>query len=1632
VDGGVLENIETFLKADELDVTEVSHFLAKGFVTQAIQSWSYCAQVNDHAKFSAATGTLTKLLRAIGGHAELTEFGVLIIKNILTAYSKTLYRGLSNLRASLTNPILRLLNEIVLFKNGALLDDFLALFDFTLAVLPKLLIPSKTEQANVAATKEKEHLSIRYCFIRLLLNILKFSTPLPRKEFLANNTKILTNWFKFIPVIDSEPLIDLTITIWQEKILREPSFKKATKLKVFNEWNLMKLLPVYYAPSKEIRICLNSFILAIATDTKYGLKFAPDDSWFHGASNNAPIKVNQRNFRTHNKMLYGVLINLKPWDDDIQLNTTIKILSSIPELIPPYTNYLASRGLHDPKLTSYWVSQTLLLSRIINLAVPADIQEYTGLTAPSKSIVTELIVPSALNRSVLTKCLQSNVFLIRQLSAQLIMDSLLKLRNVIGFYESKGWLEAKAELINSVYNHLPDLATIAGCISDSYTKKKDSKILLVILLMIINGYLGLFSDNFNFSQAISKPYLDVINENEYTSINLVLLDNFFQLQEGDSSQIKWWNKSGKSNSLFTSLLKIATSNAGTAVASKVRDLLSNLVKSTVIFNYDQIKVDPIVVLIHSLQLTITDRDLSNVDISKVWTLLDESISRCVSSPFKYLDASNSHSRISPFIITLLEQWKFVQKTSPFKLISKWLVLFLRSLIIIGEPAGEIMELVSQTELDIDYRSYLFDGSFEGTISILVSDKNLKFESYYDTVTSSALGKLSKAGIPIEDLDAVGALARILSIVKTDSVTLKESEGILSDLLSNLGNYLYTHPESAKKFSQKKYWEALYLKNDQQKALLVSNALVQIFSQLDEFDQDDLSEVVKSNFQTALSEGQQIVLANSLWALSNEDVRQWLDHSSVVLKKAAIEVMIERKLTIESSTIAELLSYRDLRSSVSDLLRKDLVVFGEVTGLLEVSLKDDSNLNVLQALSKNTTLLPELVKFVQEKGDPLHTTCVACSLTPETVKHFDEPEKLCEMMEYAKVNAIELVKNNDLSIISFAQLCHIFSSNLLRLTPGEKSTILEYALEKSTDKFIPEISDLLLAVSDFQDTQVKTWLNKSVLYLTKILAEYPKPPSKFFKFLESFKILVLNIDVINVLSKSHVDALLEVVFSKWTQNEIALELASAVVISASRSFLEFGKLFQILANHNNSALLRSNSSTRSRFFTALLLWRLFEYDPSKNTNIPLQEKILTLYSGSTRPEDLLLFKILEKMESKLNSSWIDQVYSWDFMEDLEENEEDLIGGIRLIEKKREGFVITLKKKYVTNGLKQYNVKRCILEPLNQSNRENWQRVENFFKQVTLFTSAGLSDTVYDPLFLSLLIISNDELINITGGDGGEDVTVRANIKKLIESELLSSIILNLSSQDKVLQNVTRKVLLSLLHTLRDETTIFKEKHIFEVFITKILFTFENEEHAAPTSVALSLISKMVPILNNPGQMLYERVFRWVLKSPFIKTNEIPLYREITTVSSTEDTETYYKQLSWLLEALAEGIQTTEDIQLLRNKGAFEIIMNLLNSPYLNQRIRYGILAFINAVQGIEGGEVLVTRFGALSHLEQCQSSAIQSSQTVGLEGLQRNQELLNLQELSVRYGLITQKKRLRAWTYDDAERFTKRITSINKH
>ena len=377
VDGKALEHLDA---ASSGKPESIVFFIKDGHFARSISAWAYFLSVNDHSLFIETSVKLARLSSAIKNvfvnekvasdlkeglqaQLELMEMRPQIVERyqeILQSHSKILYRALNNNRPAITNPILRLMLNIVTFQSSlatVLIDNF----DLNLTVLPNLLVPPKGQDGPIS--QSHDHLNTRHNFIRFWIAL---TTSVPshiRKDLLVNKPKIMNNLWKFMAGSDSIGTLLIIIEWIESAILKEASFKRSTKCKILNE-NFMFKLQLLFNRLQDATFT-SQFIQFVKsfTSSSEGLLF-PNNQCLLTTNYGTPLNVNGKSFKVHNKLLFTFLTTLKPCETFQQLAIVTEFLTKCPELIAPYLNWCVQTGggYHDPSLTSWWIGRSLLLT----------------------------------------------------------------------------------------------------------------------------------------------------------------------------------------------------------------------------------------------------------------------------------------------------------------------------------------------------------------------------------------------------------------------------------------------------------------------------------------------------------------------------------------------------------------------------------------------------------------------------------------------------------------------------------------------------------------------------------------------------------------------------------------------------------------------------------------------------------------------------------------------------------------------------------------------------------------------------------------------------------------------------------------------------------------------------------------------------------------------------------------------------------------------------------------------------------------------------------------------------------------------------------------------------------------------
>ncbi|SGZ55411.1 CIC11C00000001444 [Sungouiella intermedia] len=851
-----------------------------------------------------------------------------------------------------------------------------------------------------------------------------------------------------------------------------------------------------------------------------------------------------------------------------------------------------------------------------------------------------------------------------------------------------------------------------------------------------------------------------------------------------------------------------------------------------------------------------------------------------------------------------------------------------------------------------------------------------------------------------DLDSISVKENIISkfdfaeaVVVLNRSLLKQGENRVFEIIGKMGNYLLgalpsderlfasiTNPDC---FSCFKRIALECMSANDALALSLFSELFQNFHQ--DFSGTDLNSFLFIQCKDTLPKKNQHILSKYLWIFSDEQIVELassFENEYLVVKviKALCQRNIkfvpnfEKLLKVQSPDLQEILEhFKDSVGDVSIIISNPAFYF----------LLDEPNADISEYVLNLESIADE----------------VLYRIAPVAVR----------VAEKHKERVIYLA----LTMADFQQSLKIFSTFAKWFKSSEIFKLSFKFVENSpklamTSGFTEFLTLYIEAFNVTEDDAIRLWLQRAIIYITKKFAESVELSTNFDSFLGSIQVFLtkckdfrkcVSLDVLN----TQFEVLLR--HQKWILQTRYMSYANQVLNAMKSKKVTADKLLQIfVTNENNSLRMLPNFDGELRFQSALLIYTLFNLAPS--ASLTLTSQLLELYLGSTRAEDLLLKDVLARIEAKTTKSWVTNVTNWDYIDELSQKDIELVGEDRLILKDKSSLIVVLNKGFVTNTVKH-------MQPIPSIPKGD--KYHEFLEFSSLCFSGGYQDTRYDPEFLILVILNNHELVEEIDG------ILKFNLPKIIESGLLQFIVTCLSI-DKI-RDISKVILYGILKFINQSEENFKDKNIIKIYVSTILHTLQVSDHKSP--IVWYFIGEFANIITNPGHFLYERVIRYVLSTPLIRPFEIPLYKTISAGLVNDDSleeQNYYKQVTWLIELLSNGIASAEDLKILRYRETIEWALNLSNLSYVSGMLKSKILQFINEVQSFEaeGTDLLVTKFAGFSSLEMLKRSL---DSTI----FSYQHQALNLDQIALKTGIVAScQKRVRDWTENDVSKAVKRI------
>lgn len=1616
-----------------------------------LQSFSMYAHVNDHKNWKQTIIRLNKLLYHLSTYEPNTEedttiqdYGDSLIELLITKEMKIVYRALNNLRGSITNPILRLLRTVVKFRKGKFIDLFMSYFDFSLPSLSKILTPHKNELNKTkegTIDKEQHEYSLRYNFIKFFADLLTYSPAILRKDLIIENNKIMVTLSKYISKVDSDECTMLLISTFVNKVIKETTFKKATKCKIFHEFLLLNILKKYQNidTSKECKKMVMEFFLLLFTDSELGMVFENSKPW-NDLSNigQNTVTINGKRYKLNNKYIFNTVSKFRPWEDEIQLNTLIRILHKIPELVAPYVNHLSYiNGNNEPKLTSFWIGQTLTLNKIINLPIPDialkedakgfdeendDLNEnFTSKDENNYSlqILTDIILPPSITLANLRQYINNESLFIKHLGCQCVVFILKKLNLITENLKNKNSnnINFANTLVNEIQHKLPEFHEYLKIIESLYKENDEQNHLLLVseLTLALSLYTNTFT-NFNnhFKLNNQNIYNSLIVKGSDTSgtaiqlngLELNVVDKYMELQELNDSY-KWWNKNNSELSLFTSLLKMAATNDYKTTKKIVR-ILENLISSSQTFNQKIIVASPVVSMLESL------KNHGELEMINIWKMIDQCIQRTITSPYKYIDMSVKYNCCSPLMCCFIEQLPFFTAGENETIEKKWTVSLMKKLYIIGDYGLKQLILdcdiidskmveehwLKEEYLESDKMIQNLNEFCELVFSI--SDYNNdqvelaihKIDNFLDNCSLNEKQKISTCNIFDKILlteNNQELLTLLLIVLKKHGATLNltKTPGIFDhwiSLLSTKNTKLIL--SIINQLDSDSFITFISHKEFDIKQLNSHECYLLILSKLFAFGLID-TEISKSILYSLLLKSGSFI-PNELFDLMSEkiDISQLISGKDKLIKSKKFLEILTNKHPLES-----LVYFESCYANQDEKSIPMLIYFASLCQNLE-------NPEILQKLSQETFALIEI------KDDLSLSNVLPFAADKVDYTNQDNQEKLIHAVTYLTTG----------SSIRFS------------------SSVIQF------------IHKLVLS-NKIEVDLIKVWYYKVFLYINQKSAIIDSSEGSDSSFLQIFAKLEELMNTINpweYVPKVIFNTCMEIVLLQgWAFKKEVISFFITLTEKSYDAMLETNKGIQFILNNKKNPFKNSSTdANRSEIInlTSILLNSFYFKNIKLNSDINIALQFVENYEGTVSLKDRIFYQIIQSIESITNVSWTQRIGSWDFIEiDEELSEDQLFEDEKLITKERELFTINFNKHMIMKTINDYRFVENKNLPTRCISFKEWNQIlveESLISEVY--------PVIYDTRFIMLLTLQNKDLVNTIDIDEDEDIEVtKFNFKSLFKSGLFSLMIVSLSYNNDDNSKIAYQILQHMVNTLpknEKENAKLKVDLMVSLLLKKINFTFFQDKSMLPADFAPPIfwyiISQICFIVLEPKHFLYEQVYKWCLSKPKLVKYELPLLNIFINFQiKNQDFENLNKCLNWLLRNINNGLKTVDDINYLKLIKMFDFLLNFSNNCYASKLVQVNLNKFVYNLQKIVNDYSIITRYGVLSSLEarkyindfKVKHKNINSNNEDFKEYLMILQDSLNIKELIVRFGVqLKSNKRLLEWTEDDGMKSIKRV------
>ncbi|KAF9445509.1 hypothetical protein P691DRAFT_805556 [Macrolepiota fuliginosa MF-IS2] len=663
----------------------------------------------------AVVSVLAALLSVLSSHYTYHALGHPIVKALLAPkWIRRLNSYVGGAHNELILVSLKLLNAISAFAGGREKKTLLEVFQWEIKSLPRLL---NLRRRSKVVYNPLSWPDIRTLYVQFLLSFLDAPTQI-KSMFLEQHRDAFLGIFKGLPQDHYLFVRHVLEVIWAH-LWSDPKIKRTTKIGLFTETTISHLLKIYERSTSDDEDpdhipadLVHHFLLAIATRPGTGICFR-DRGWYPREEHD-----DEKGGKIYNKILAGVLKQLKVNEDSRQQELARRILEACPELVAGY--WPSAQLTLEPRLSSKWIANISFFGTIISLPIPQstfflpDTNLYNPTPPPLQTILSNILPSDISPKNIFTKGLLSPSGLVQHCTALVLAKCLVKYAKVLevfrvvedaleaGDTEEGLWGKRRREVEKELRKRVPEFQVVVGFsqqksvlppaqVTATQQAANPVKNALVQesaqrLLFLYHKYLHevVAEARFDVGKALSSfTSAGGIGEEERVGEAPDPTKKFLLVQQlhvlrtlKESDQFVWMNKSSSSRTYFYILLKSYATTLIPALKSTLLNLLSHLLSNSIIFR--EAHTEPRLWLLSLPRLIRSPSDTSpdqaelTGEAEGVVTFLDDCIQRCLKTPFRYIEDmrglttrspgadehgvdENSEIYPSPLVMTLGEQ-----------------------------------------------------------------------------------------------------------------------------------------------------------------------------------------------------------------------------------------------------------------------------------------------------------------------------------------------------------------------------------------------------------------------------------------------------------------------------------------------------------------------------------------------------------------------------------------------------------------------------------------------------------------------------------------------------------------------------------------------------------------------------------------------------------------------------------------------------------------------------------------------------------------------------------------------------------------------------------------------------------------